>query len=60
MTEYPIKEGKYGLTYQIADGVSVTPDTRGKLAADSEAWSEAEEKILWENRCRQTASYQGR
>lgn len=29
MTEYPFKEGKHGLIYQIADGVSVTPDARG-------------------------------
>ncbi len=29
MIEYPIKEGKYGPIYQIAEGVSVTPDQRG-------------------------------
>ncbi len=29
MSEYPNREGRHGLVYQIADGVSVTPDIRG-------------------------------
>jgi len=29
MNGYVTKEGRYGLIYQIADGVSVTPDVRG-------------------------------
>jgi integrase len=29
MNEYPKREGKHGFVYQIADGVSVTPDIRG-------------------------------
>ena len=29
MIVYPQKEGKHGPIYQIADGISVTPDERG-------------------------------